>query len=57
MATDPSPRKITVVGNSPGMTIPAQVLEDLGLESGDRLAVWSEDGQIRAEEAEFRRKE
>ena len=38
--------KLRKIGNSTGMIVPAQLLDDLGMESGDKVLVTGERGRM-----------
>jgi len=49
MAQQSNPRKVQKVGNSQGITLPADLLENAGLSIGDRVVVSEEEGTLTVE--------
>ncbi|OXT15245.1 hypothetical protein B9K06_22300 [Bacillus sp. OG2] len=51
MAVKDVERKVTSVGNSLGVTFPAEVLDHLKLKKGDKIAFDLEDGSVKIQKA------
>lgn len=51
MAVKDVERKVTRVGNSLGVTFPAEVLDHLNLKQGDKIAFDLEDGTVKIQKA------